>query len=125
MATRVAKPPKAGDKCPRCREGMVIRTELGLACDECPWELELDALVKQDQEYRKGQKGEFKPRTFKITIDDPEEAENFLRGLIVARTNNSSEYFVDLIEAVNTIMEPWREQKLEEEMHARAAAGMR
>lgn len=51
---------------------------------------------------------EFKPRKIFITIDNPEEAENFLRGLIVARSNNSSEYFVQLIDGVNMIMEPYR-----------------
>lgn len=120
----MVKVPNPGDKCPRCREGMVVRSELGLACDECPWEMELAEVVRLDEERRKGKPGEFKPRSFKITIDDPEEAENFLRGLIVARTNNSSEYFVELIEAVNTIMEPWRERQLQMEMADRTAAGM-
>jgi len=61
---------------------------------------------------------DFKPRKFYITIDDPDEAEDFLRGLIVARSNNSSEYFVDLIDAVNTIMEPYRKAIIEEGVDA-------
>lgn len=67
---------------------------------------------------------EFKPRKFSITIDDPDEAENFLRGLIVARSNNSSQYFVDLIDAVNAIMEDYRSRMLKAQMAAREAAGM-
>jgi nitrate reductase alpha subunit len=66
----------------------------------------------------------FKPRKFSITIDDPDEAENFLRGLIVARSNNSSPYFVDLIDAVNAIMESHRGEIMKETMAAREAAGM-
>jgi len=64
---------------------------------------------------------EFKTRKFFITIDDPDEAENFLRGLIVAPSNNSSEYFVDLIDAVNTIMEPYRRAVIEEGVDAAPA----
>ena len=103
---------------------MVTRTEIGLACDECVWEMELAEAVKQDEARRKGRPGQFKARKFSIIIDDPEAAEEFLRGLIVARSNNSSEYFVELIDATNSILEPWREQKLQEEMHERAMAGM-
>lgn len=50
----------------------------------------------------------FKPRKIFITLDDPEEAENFLKGLIIARQNNSCEHFVNLIDAVNLVMEPYR-----------------
>lgn len=120
----MANIPRPGDKCPRCREGMVVKDDLGLSCDECPWVLALDDVVRLDEHYRKGAPGQFKRKVFRITIDDPEEAENFLRGLIVARTNNSSPYFMELIEAVNAVMEPWRRAKMEEEMQARAAAGM-
>jgi hypothetical protein len=67
---------------------------------------------------------EFAPRKFSITIDNPEEAENFLRGLIVARSNNSSEYFVQMIDAVNKIMEDYRGKKMQADMAARKAAGM-
>jgi len=112
---------KAGNKCPRCKEGMVVRDELGFSCDECPWRMDIETVVK---EVEKAKFAGFKSRVFRITIDDPEDAEDFLRGLIVARSNNSSEYFVDLIDAVNTILEPWREAKQAEEMKARAQAGM-
>jgi nitrate reductase alpha subunit len=64
---------------------------------------------------------QFKARKMFITIDDPEEAENFLRGLIVARSNNSSDYFVQLIEGVNLIMEPYRRALIEEGVDAAAS----
>jgi nitrate reductase alpha subunit len=66
----------------------------------------------------------FRPRKVSIVIDDPDEAENFLRGLIVARSNNSSQYFVDLIDGVNAIMENYRGEIMKEQMAAREAAGM-
>jgi hypothetical protein len=56
----------------------------------------------------------FKPRRFYITIETPEEGDHFLRGLIIARQNNSSEYFTDLIDAVNEILEPWRMEQIME-----------
>lgn len=117
-------PPDVGDKCPRCHDGLVERTEMGLCCDSCSWEMDIDELVRRTEEAKTGASSGFKVKKFSITIDDPEEADEFLRGLIVARSNNSSQYFVDLIEAVNAILEPWRAQKLQEEMSDRAAAGM-
>jgi hypothetical protein len=114
---------KVGDKCPQCREGLLERTELGLACNECSWDMEIDEVVAETEKARV-QAGEyvFRPRTFKITLDDPDNAEIFLRGLILARQNNNSEYFVDLIDAVNAILEPWRAAKLHEETRARDRA---
>jgi hypothetical protein len=66
----------------------------------------------------------FKPRKFSITIDDPDEAQHFLEGLIIAKSNNSSPYFQDLIDAVNSILEPHRKAILDEQLEARRAAGM-
>lgn len=57
----------------------------------------------------------FKPRKIFITLDDPEEAEHFLRGLIIARQNNSCELFSNLIDATNMVMEPYRMALIEEE----------
>jgi hypothetical protein len=57
----------------------------------------------------------FKMKRIFITIDDPDEAEHFLRGLIIARQNNSSEYFTQLIDGVNLIMEPYRLALIEEQ----------
>jgi hypothetical protein len=112
---------KAGDKCPRCKSGLVVRDEQGFACDECPWSMEITEVVRREKQVSVGN---FRSKSFKITIDDPEEGEEFLKGLIVARSNNSSDYFVDLIDAVNMILEPWRAERLALEMTARAEAGM-
>lgn len=113
---------KIGDKCPICKEGLLERTELGISCSECPFDMEIEDVVAANEKTKRNPDGGpyvFKSKTFKITIDDPEEGEEFLRGLIVARTNNSSEFFVDLIDAVNSILEPWRASKLREEMNKR------
>jgi nitrate reductase alpha subunit len=116
-------PLKVGDKCPVCKEGLLERTEIGIACSSCSFDMEIEDMVKanEEQKMQPGADGtyRFKPRTFKITIDDPEAGEEFLRGLIVARSNNSSEYFVDLIDAVNSILEPWRAARLNEELAKR------
>lgn len=113
---------KVGDKCPQCGEGLLVRTEVGIACDECSFEKDVGEVVAELEKSRT-QIGEytFKPKTFKITLNDPEEAEEFLRGLILARQNNNSEYFVDLIDAVNSILEPWRAHRLHEQLRARDA----
>lgn len=66
----------------------------------------------------------FKAFKISITIEDPDEADQFMRGLIVARSNNSSQYFGDLIEAVNANMEAYRSALLEEQMTARQEAGL-
>jgi hypothetical protein len=117
-------PPDVGDKCPRCHSGLVEKTEMGLCCDSCSWEMDLDEFVRRTKDAKVGKSSGFKAAKFSIIIDDPDTAEDFLRGLIVARSNNSSEYFVELIDAVNTILEPYRQKRLEDEMSERAAAGM-
>lgn len=113
---------KVGDKCPQCKEGLLVRTEIGIACDECSFEKDVAEVVAENEK-EKTQVGKyvFKAKKFRITIDEPEKAEEFLRGLILARQNNNSEYFVDLIDAVNSILEPWRAHKLHEELRARDA----
>jgi hypothetical protein len=118
------KVPNPGDKCPRCKSGLVVKTEVDLECDECSWQMGLADAAKAERQVQVTRGGGFKASTFKIRIDDPHEAENFLKGLIVARSNNSSEYFVDMIDAVNLILQPYRAAKLKEEMSERAAAGM-
>src|SRR5882672_4834633 len=99
-----------GDKCPVCKSGLLERTEMGIACSECAFDMEIEDVVQANKATQLSPEGDgkytFKSRTFKITIDDPEEGEEFLRGLIVARSNNSSAYFVDLIDATNSILEP-------------------
>jgi len=111
---------KVGDKCPLCKVGLLERTELGIGCTQCPFDLPMDELVEAN-ERAKTEVGKYKWRrkSFKIMLDDPEEAETFLRGLILARQNNNSTYFPELIDAVNAILEPWREAKLKEELLAR------
>lgn len=108
---------KAGDKCPQCNQGLLVRTELGLACDECSFELPIEEVV-QAAEKAKTEVGEYKFKAKKIAIvlDDPEEAEQFLRGLILARQNNSSSFFPDLIDSVNAVLEPWREHTLKAQL---------
>jgi nitrate reductase alpha subunit len=64
----------------------------------------------------------FKPATLKIRLEDPDEAENFLRGLIIARSNNSSEYFVDLIDGVNAVMQDYRGEVLKYQIARRDEA---
>lgn len=110
---------KAGDKCPQCHEGMLERDAVGLSCTECSFVLELSEVIEANR--ARTDFGDFvwKAKTFKIRIEDPEEAEVFLRGLILARQNNNSPYFVDLIDAVNTVLEPYREARLSEEVAAR------
>jgi len=64
------------------------------------------------------------PFKLKFRFDDPDEVEQFLQGLIVAQSNNSSKYFPQIINAVNGAMTTYRKEKLEGEMTARAEAGM-
>lgn len=110
---------KAGDKCPQCREGLLERTASGLSCPQCSFDLEIAEVVRANDPRTVAQAFNWKPKTFKITIEDPNEAEIFLRGLILARQNNNSEYFVDLIDAVNSVLEPYRAAKQREEVAAR------
>jgi len=66
----------------------------------------------------------FKPVTMKITIESQEEAEQFLLGLIVAKSNNSSPIFEDLIDGTNSVLEKAKQEQLEAAMEARRKAGM-
>jgi hypothetical protein len=66
----------------------------------------------------------FKKFAMRIEIDSYEEGENFLRGLIVAKTNNSSELFEDLIDGVNAGLEGARKARLEADEAAKRAAGL-
>lgn len=66
----------------------------------------------------------FSPKKISIILDDPEEAENFLRGLIIAKSNNSSPFFPQLLDATNAVLEEYRGELLAEQMEARSEAGM-
>lgn len=65
---------------------------------------------------------DWKPRKLSFTLDSAEEAEHFLRGLVVAQSNNSSELFPQLIEGVNGVLEGYRAAKVLEEVTARDEA---
>ena len=71
-----------------------------------------------------GSEGGFKPVKLTVTLESLDEAEHFLRGLIIAQSNNSSQYFPQLIEGVNTVLEKSRAEELERTMAARREAGM-
>jgi hypothetical protein len=120
LATKMVH--QAGDKCPRCHEGLIVRTELGFECDECSWSEDIEELVTESEK-RKVQIGEYKFRPFslRIRIENPEEGEYLLQGCIVARSNNSSPHFGEMIEGINSQLEGWRTQKLRQEIAAREA----
>jgi hypothetical protein len=64
----------------------------------------------------------FKPYKISFTLEEAEEAEQFLRGLIVARSNNSSPIFPTLIDAVNQGLEKYRAALIQHQVAARDAA---
>lgn len=116
---------KVGDVCPQCKQGLLTRTEVGIACDECSFELEIAEVVAANEK-NETQSEEYKYRvaSVKIRIETPEVGEEFLRGLILARQNNNSPIFVELIDGINSLLEPWRAARLKDEMDARTRAGM-
>jgi hypothetical protein len=113
---------KIGDKCPQCKEGLLERTDIGIACTECSFDLEIEEFVQANKK-KEVSAGEYhyRPARVSIRIATPEEGEEFLRGLVVARSNNSNHLFVDLIDSVNELLQPYRAAKLAEEMLARDA----
>jgi len=64
----------------------------------------------------------FTKKKLSFTIETPEEGEVFLRGLMIARANNSSELFPQLIEGVNSVLEEYRGAKILHEIAIRDAA---
>jgi hypothetical protein len=66
----------------------------------------------------------FKKKILKLEIDDAEEAEIFLQGLIIAQSNNNSEYFPQLIAGVNAILEPYRKNLIQEQTLAAAGGSV-
>lgn len=123
MATLTTRPAyQAGDKCPRCHEGLIVKTELGFECDECTWNESVEELVERSErnktqiaDYR------FRPFAIKIRVESPEEGEMLLQGCIVARSNNNSPHFQEMIDGINGQLEGWRAQKLRQEIAAREA----
>lgn len=115
-----------GDKCPQCKEGLLVRTEMGMACDQCSFEQDIAAVVEANAKAQI-EIGEYKFRaaSIKIRIESPEAGEEFLRGIVLASQNNNSQLFRDLLDGVNAVLEPHRAAVLRREMAERAAAGMR
>jgi len=62
---------------------------------------------------------EFKPFSLKLRFDDPEEAEVFLQGCIVAMTNNNSPKWRKLIDGVNSQMLEYRAARLKQSVEER------
>ena len=67
---------------------------------------------------------DFKGFVLKLEFRDPEEVEVFLRGTIVAKQNNSSPLWDDIISRINSSMAKFWEERMNEELGARTAAGM-
>ena len=62
----------------------------------------------------------FKPFVLKLEFYDPDDAEHFLQGMIVARSNNPNDTIVDIIDGINDALIDYRAQKLREEIAANA-----
>jgi len=62
----------------------------------------------------------FKPFALRLEFYDPADAEHFLQGMIVARTNNSNDTIVEIIDGINEALVAYRYEKLKEEMAANA-----
>lgn len=116
---------KVGDKCPQCREGLLERTELGISCDGCSFEIEIAEVVAANAASKvTAENYRYRPARVSIRIEDPEAGEEFLRGLILARQNNNSPLFPELIDGINELLQPWRAARLADTMSSRRAAGM-
>jgi hypothetical protein len=70
------------------------------------------------------EKVKFKPFALRFEFHDPEEAEVFLRGCILAMQNNNSHLWSEVIDGINSAMGDYRAARLHADLAARAAAGM-
>ena len=61
----------------------------------------------------------FKPFVLKLQFDDPDDAEHFLQGMIVAQSNNSNETIPEIIAGVNAALEEYRRARILSEVAAR------
>jgi len=68
---------------------------------------------------REGAEAKFKPFALRLEFRDPDDAEHFLQGMIVARSNNSNETIVEIIDGINEAMVDYRQAKLLSELNAR------
>lgn len=66
----------------------------------------------------------FKGFALRFEFRDPEEAEQFLRGCILASQNNNSPLWREVIDGINGAMQDHRAAVLARDMNARAVAGM-
>jgi len=112
-----------GDKCPQCKVGLIESMPgFGVACSDCSWDMEISEVVKAaERAETEAGSYKFRPASIKVRIEVPDEGEEFLRGLIIARQNNNSPLFEDLIDGVNSLLEPYREAKLLADLEARGA----
>jgi len=62
---------------------------------------------------------EFKPFALRLEFYDADDAEHFLLGMIIARSNNSNPTIVDIIDGINNALVDYRHEKLLEEVAAR------
>jgi len=62
----------------------------------------------------------FKPFALRLEFYDPDDAEHFLLGMIIARSNNSNPTIVEIIDGINNAMVDYRQDKLLEEVAAGA-----
>lgn len=67
---------------------------------------------------------EFKKVKFSIILDSPEDTEIFIQGLVLAKQNNNSHYWEEILEVCNNAMTDYREAVLNEQLEARREAGM-
>jgi hypothetical protein len=64
----------------------------------------------------------WKPKKLSFVVEKPEDGEIFLRGLLIAEANNSSPLFPQLIEVVNSVLEPYRAAKVTRDIAVRDRA---
>jgi hypothetical protein len=70
---------------------------------------------------RESPRAQFRPFVLRVQFDDPEDAEHFLLGMIVARSNNSNETIVEIIDGINAGLEKYRSAKVLADVEARDA----
>ena len=76
-------------------------------------------MAKLQKEAPEDPKKRFKPFVLRLQFDDPEDAEHVLQGLIVAQSNNSNEFFPEVIAGINGALEDYRGAKILAEVAAR------
>lgn len=64
----------------------------------------------------------WKPKKLSVTLESPEEAEQFLAALVASKTTHGSEHVEALIEATSEVLEPYKTELLMEQVQARDEA---